>query len=74
MPRHLTRAPFLLTLALLALLLLAPTHAKALPQGHTIRSAAEHPQVAPGLLSQLWRFLSALWGQTGSGLDPNGRP
>ena len=72
MPRHPTRPPVILTLALLAFILLAPIHARALPQGHTIRSTAEHPQAAPGLLSQLWSFLAAFWGETGSALESNG--
>ncbi len=72
MPRHPTRPPFILILALLTLLLLAPPHAKALPLGHTNSSAAEHPQAVPGLFSQLWSFLAALWEENGSGLDPNG--
>ena len=72
MPRHPTRPRVILTLVLLALILLAPTHAKALPQGHTIHLAAEHPQAAPGLFAQLWSYLAALWGQNGSGLEPNG--
>ncbi len=71
MPRHPTRPPFILTLALLALVLLGPTHAKALPQGHTIHSAPEHHQSAQGLFAQFWSFLSAIWGENGSGLDPN---
>ena len=72
MPRHPIRPPFILTLALLALILLAPTHAKALPQGHIIRAAVEHSQATPSLFAQLWRFLAALWGETGSALEPNG--
>ena len=70
MPRDPTRLPIILTLTLLALLL-APTHAKALPQGYPLHSAGEHPQATPGLLSHLWSFLSAIWGETSSGLDPN---
>ncbi len=72
MPRYPARPPILLTLALLAFILLAPVHAKALPQGHTIHSAAEHPQVTPGLFAQLWSFLSAFWSENGSALEPNG--
>ena len=72
MPRHPTRPPVILTLALLTLILLAPAHAKALPQGHALHSAAEHPQAAPGLLSQLWSFLSTIWSENGSILDPDG--
>jgi len=72
MPQHPTRPPVILTLALLALILLAPAHAKALPLGHAIHSAAEHPQAAPSLLTQLWSYLSAIWGENGSILDPDG--
>ena len=72
MPRYPTRTPFILTLALLVLVLLAPTLAMALPQGHAIRAVAAHPQAAPGLLSQLWSFLSAIWGENDSALEPNG--
>jgi len=59
------------TLALIALLFLTPTLATAFPQGAPLRSAAERPVVAPGLFSQLWELLSAVWA-TGSGLEPNG--
>ena len=72
MPRHPTRPPIILTLALLSLILLASTHAKAMPQGHTIRAAVEHCQATPSLFAQLWNFLAALWGETGSALEPNG--
>ena len=72
MPRYPTRPPFILALALLALIFLASPHAKALPQGHPIHAAVEYPRASPGLLSQLWSFLSTIWGETGSGLDPNG--
>ena len=72
MPRHPARPPILLTLALLTLILLAPTHAKAHPQGHTIHSAVEHPRATPSLFAQLWSYLAALWSETGSALEPNG--
>ncbi len=72
MPRHPTRPLFILTLALLALILLAPAHAKALPLGHTIHSTSEHSQTTPGLFAQLWSFLSAIWSETGSALESSG--
>ncbi len=59
------------TLALIALLFLAPTLATAFPQSATLRSAAELPEASPGFFSKLWALLSAVWA-TGSGLEPNG--
>ncbi len=70
MPRNLTR-PLLPTLTLLALVLLTPTLATALPQGATIRSAAERAEATPGLFAKLWDLLSAVWA-TGSILEPDG--
>ncbi len=70
MPRNLTR-PVLPALILIALVLLTPTLATALPQGVTIRSAAECAEAAPSLFANLWGFLSAVWA-IGSGLEPDG--
>jgi len=70
MPRKPT-CPLLPTLALVALVLLTPTLATALPQGATIRSAAERAEAIPSLLSKLWSLLSTVWAN-GSGLEPNG--
>ena len=67
MPRIPTR-PLVLALALVALLALSPALATAQPTF----SVTEQPEPTPGLLSQLWSLLSALWSNTGSGLDPNG--
>src|SRR5687768_15355793 len=60
------------TLALIALVFLFPALTTALPQGPAIPLAAERQEVTPGLFSQLWSFLSALWSENGSGLEPNG--
>ena len=60
MPRHPTR-PLLLTFILLVFLFLPPA-----------LSATESPGATPGLLSQLWSLFSALFSDTGSGLEPNG--
>jgi hypothetical protein len=69
MSQVLTR-PLVPTLVLVALLALSPAVATAQPQG--ILSAAERPETASGLFSQLWSLLSALWSENGSILDPNG--
>ena len=69
MPRRPTR-PFLLVLLLLGLTVLPP--AAALPLGAPGLSAAERPEAAPGLFSQLWSLFSDLWSENGPGLDPNG--
>jgi hypothetical protein len=68
MPRITTR-PLVLTLALVALLALSPAAATALPQREAPISAAE---IIPDLFSEFWGLLSALWSDTGAGLDPNG--
>jgi hypothetical protein len=70
MPRHPTRP--LLILTLLALVVFAPTYAIALPQGTAALSAAERLDATPSLFSQLWSLFSALFSDTGSGLEPNG--
>ncbi len=59
------------TLALIALLFLAPTLATAFPQSATLRSAADRPEATSGLFSQLWELLSAVWANA-AGLEPNG--
>lgn len=59
------------TLALIALLVLAPNHATALPLGTVLSSAAERTDANPGLFSRLWGFLSSILA-TGPGLEPNG--
>jgi hypothetical protein len=59
------------TLALLALVLVTPALATALPQSAPLRSATERAEAAPGLFAKLWELLSAVW-TTGSILDPNG--
>ena len=61
-------------LALIALGFLFPALATALPQGEAGSLVAERQEVTPGRLSQLWNLLSALWAETGSGLEPNGAP
>jgi hypothetical protein len=70
MPRNSSRI-LLPALALIALTLLTPTRTTALPQGATLRSAAEHLETAPGLFAKLWDLLSAVWA-TGAILEPNG--
>lgn len=60
------------TLALIALVLLFPALATALPQGEAILSAAERHETGPGLFSKLWGLLSVLWDETGSVLEPDG--
>ena len=71
MPRYSTR---LLGSALLALvLLLLPGQAAAgLDHQDSVTSAAERREPAPRLLFKLRDFLSALWAENGSILDPNG--
>lgn len=63
------RRPLVLTLALIVLLAFSPTIAIALPKGDAPRPVAG---VSPGLFAGFWNFLSALWSDTGPGLDPNG--
>jgi len=60
--------------ALIALGLLVPVLAQALPLGGADLSAAELHEPIPGRLSQFWSLLSALWSETGSILEPNGTP
>jgi hypothetical protein len=62
------------TLALIALVFLFPALAKAMPSGEAGLSAAERQEATHGRLSQVWSFLSALWAETGSILEPNGGP
>ena len=70
MPRIPTR-PLVPVLALLAVLVLSPALATAQSPGQPILSA-ERPETTPGLFSQLWSLLSALWSENGSLLDPDG--
>jgi hypothetical protein len=72
---HMPRSPsrlFLPTLALIALVLLVPAIAMALPPDARELSAAERAETTPCLLSQLWGLFHALWSENGSGLDPDG--
>jgi len=60
-------------LALIALvLLLLPALATAQPQREAVRAPAERTATAPRLLAEIRSFLSVLWAETGSILDPNG--
>jgi hypothetical protein len=61
-------------LALVALAVLIPVPATALPQGEAVHSAVERREAIPGRFSQLWSLLSVLWSKTGSGLEPDGGP
>ena len=71
MSRHPSRL-LVPVLALLTLFLLLPGGATAQPWGESVLSSAERPEATPGLFSQLWSLLSALWAETGPGLDPDG--
>jgi hypothetical protein len=62
------------TLALIALSVLFPALATALPQGEAVLPVAERQEATPGRLSQLWNLLSSLRAETGSILEPNGEP
>lgn len=73
MPRSPSRLR-LPALALIALVFLVPALATALPPDARVLSAVERPEATPGLLSQLWGFLSALWAENGSILEPDGAP
>lgn len=66
MSRNSTR---LLIPALLGLLFLVPTLAIARPGHQRSVPSTEGQKVAPGLLQE---FLSVLWAEQGSILDPNG--
>ncbi len=58
---------------LLALLFVVPSLATARPAHKDAGvSAAEHREVTPSLLSKIQEFLSVLWAENGSILDPNG--
>ena len=70
MPRNLIRL-LLPTLALIALVLLSPPLATALPQSTPLRSAADLSVATPGLFAKLWDLLSAAWAN-GSILEPDG--
>jgi hypothetical protein len=58
---------------LITLVFLAPTLATALPHGgEAALRAAERSQAGPSLFAKACTLLSALWAETGSGLEPNG--
>jgi hypothetical protein len=61
------------TLALIALVLLLPTLATAQPQREALRSPAEHTAAVPSLFAEIRSFLSILWAENGSVLEPDGR-
>jgi hypothetical protein len=72
MPRRPSR-PLVPALALIALVLLPPALATALPHGgETALRAAERPQAGPSLFAKAWTLFSALWAETGSVLEPDG--
>jgi len=61
------------TLALIALVLLLPALATAQPQREALRSPAERTAAAPRLFfAEIRSFLSILWAETGSALEPDG--
>lgn len=63
----------LLVPALFGLLFLVPALATARPDHQqAVHSAAECRKAAPSLLSKVQGFLSVLWAENGSILDPNG--
>ena len=72
MSRLPTTRPLLLAVLLLGLAILPPAQATAFQQALPLLSAAEHLHATPGFFSQFWNFLSVLWSENGSGLDPNG--
>lgn len=75
MPRHPKRhrIPALALITLVALVFLVPALATAQPhQGEAVLAAAARPEAGPSLFAQLRSFLSVLWADTGSGLDPDG--
>jgi hypothetical protein len=59
-------------LALIVLAFLAPAIAAAQPLREAVRSPAERSSAAPRLFTEIRSFLSILWAETGSILDPNG--
>ncbi|HZF09793.1 MAG TPA: hypothetical protein VFE33_13465 [Thermoanaerobaculia bacterium] len=61
----------LVALVLLALLLLPPI-ALAQPRRAAERKAPAERTMEAGLFLRLWSRWTHLWGQEGSGLDPNG--
>src|SRR5437763_17090019 len=63
----------LAALALLAVLAL-PSIAFPQPRPPLPRRAPAERTIKIGLLASLWNTWSHLWGEAGSGLDPNGRP
>ncbi len=60
--------------ALLATLVLVPAIAAARPSSGRVHAAAPAAAGAPsaGPISHLWQGIRALWGEEGSGWDPNG--
>ena len=70
MPRYPSR---LVAPALIAALCLAPTLASARPAHRdTVPLASKRPAAVPSVLSKIRDLVSALWAETGSGLEPNG--
>jgi hypothetical protein len=71
MPRSPSRLR-LPALALIALIVLCPALATALPPDARVLSPAERHEATPSFFSQLWSLFSALWSENGSILEPNG--
>jgi hypothetical protein len=72
MPRRPAR-PLVSALVLITLVSLTPALATALPHGREAAlQAVERPQAGQNLFAKAWTLLSALWAETGSGLEPNG--
>jgi hypothetical protein len=59
-------------LALIVLTFLAPAIATAQPQREAVRTPAERDAAASSLFAEIRSFLSILWAENGSGLEPNG--
>lgn len=70
MPR--LRSTLLVSVALVASLLLAPSLAAARPAGREVSRSDALPLVAVRLLSPIRGLLSGIWAENGSILDPNG--
>jgi len=58
--------------ALIVFVLLLPALATAQPQREAVRAPAERTAAASSLFAEIRSFLSILWAETGSGLDPDG--
>jgi hypothetical protein len=70
MPRYPSR---LLAPALIATLCLTPNLASARPAHRdAVPSTSKRPVAVSGVLSKIRDLFSALWAETGSGLDPDG--